>query len=77
LHSSRAPRPHAIDGPDGSSTALSLLDHAAEPGPHPGVRAILGLAVGIAAGVLAGLLIPRERRLQLPPLHAVPDPPLR
>lgn len=30
-------------------------------GPHPAVRAMLGLLVGLAAGAVVALLVPRDR----------------
>lgn len=30
-------------------------------GPHPVVRAVVGLVVGLAAGAVVALLVPRER----------------
>jgi len=41
-----------------------------DSGPHPVVRAVVGLAVGLAAGALAASVIPRPdraaRRISLP-----------
>lgn len=32
-----------------------------DDGPHPAVRAVLGLVVGLVAGALIALLVPRDR----------------
>jgi ABC-type nitrate/sulfonate/bicarbonate transport system permease component len=34
-----------------------------DPGPHPAVRVVLGLALGAALGALIGLVLPRERHM--------------
>jgi len=44
------------------STGDLAQSRAADPGPAPAVRAVLGLLVGAAAGVLAALLTPRPDR---------------
>ena len=40
----------------------------ADSGPHPVVRAIVGLAVGAAAGAIAASVIPRPDRAARTPL---------
>ena len=37
-------------------------DRAEVAGPHPVMRAVVGLLLGLAAGALAALLTPRHRR---------------
>lgn len=38
-----------------------MTELARDIGPHPLLRAVLGLAVGLAAGALIALLVPRDR----------------
>ncbi len=51
-------------GPSATTAGADIARHhaAADPGPPPLVRAVLGLGVGAAAGVLAALLTPRPER---------------
>lgn len=56
--------------------ARAEIEHPAglgeDSGPHPVVRAVVGLLLGVAAGALATLLTPRPSRR--PPVPAGPPP---
>jgi hypothetical protein len=49
-------------GPPGPAAGDLAQSPAANPGPPPVARAVLGLLIGAAAGALAALLTPRPDR---------------
>ena len=63
----RTLRERLVDPVADAAADIARADRAEVAGPHPVMRAVVGLLLGLAAGALAALVTPRPQPHPTPP----------